>query len=77
MKKTIVSLLLVCAFGSMVFAQTVDKKEKVKKTHTLGQTAHNTFSSHKHYNGYKVKTKKDVNGHEVKTKKKVDQSGVS
>ena len=46
-------------------------QDKVKKTSTLGQKVHNTFSKHKRYNGYKVKHKRYENGHMVKTKKKV------
>ena len=72
--KKIIGLLLLCSFGVSVFAQTVanDKDhDKVKKTTNVGQKIHNTFSKHKHYNGYKVKHKTTENGHEVKTKKKV------
>jgi len=74
MKKLIAILLLSSAGLSLFAQQTVsnDKDhDKVKKTSTLGQKVHNTFSKHKHYNGYKVKHKSNVNGHEVKTKKKV------
>lgn len=64
-----------CTLGLTAFAQeTVKKdkdKEKVRKTSTIGQKVHNTFSRHKHHNGYIVKTKRDDNGHTVKTKKKV------
>jgi hypothetical protein len=72
--KKIIALLLLCSAFFSSFAQTVsnDKDhDKVKKTSNVGQKIHNTFSKHKHYNGYKVKHKSDVNGHEVKTKKKV------
>jgi hypothetical protein len=74
MKKIIALLMILCTIGLTAFAQTVTKdkdKEKVKKTSTLGEKAHNTFSKHKRYNGYKVKRKRYVNGHEVKTKKTV------
>jgi len=77
MKKIIASMLVVCAISATALAQTEhqEKKdnEKVKKTSTLGQKVHNTFSKHKHYNGYKVKRKVEVNGHEVKEKKKVKE----
>jgi hypothetical protein len=77
MKKIIALLVMVCTIGLTAFAQqtvTKDKdKEKVRKTSTLGQKVHNTFSRHKHHNGYVVKTKKDDNGHIVKTKKKVKE----
>lgn len=75
--KKILALLMMCAIGLTAFAQqtvTKDKdKDKVKKTSTLGQKVHNTFSKHKHHNGYKVKRKRDVNGHIIKTKKTVKE----
>ncbi len=37
--------------------QTTLKKEKVKKTSTIPQKVHNTFSKHKKYSGVKVKRK--------------------
>ncbi len=47
------------ALGSASFAQEKKKevKEKVKKTSTIPQKVHNTFSKHKKYKGYKVKHK--------------------
>jgi hypothetical protein len=75
MKKTIALLMIICTIGLTAFAQTVSKdkdKDKVKRTSSLGEKAHNTFSKHKHYNGYKVKRKTYENGHMVKTKKKVE-----
>jgi hypothetical protein len=75
MKKVIAVLLMICTFGLTAFAQEVKKdkdQDKVKKTSTLGQKVHNTFSKHKRYNGYKVKHKRYENGHMVKTKKKVE-----
>jgi hypothetical protein len=61
MKKIIALLLMVCTIGVTAFAQTVVKKEdKVKRTSTLNQKVHNTFSKHKHYSGYKTKHKKKV-----------------
>ena len=74
MKKTIALLMIICTIGLTAFAQTVTKdkdKEKVRKTSTVGEKVHNTFSKHKHYNGYKVKRKRYVNGHMVKSKKTV------
>jgi hypothetical protein len=76
MKKIIALLVMICTIGLTAFAQETVKKDKsqdkVKKTSTLGEKAHNTFSKHKRYNGYKVKHKSTVNGHTVKTKKKVE-----
>ena len=67
---------MICTIGLTAFAQqtvTKDKdKDKVKRTSSVGQKVHNTFSKHKHYNGYKVKHKRNVNGHIVKTTKKVE-----
>ena len=37
--------------------QVKDEKTKVKKTTTVGQKVHNTFSKHKHYKGHKHKHK--------------------
>jgi len=59
--KKLIALLLVCTIGVTAFAQTVtEKKDKVRHTSTLPQKAHNLFSKHKHYSGYKVKHKKKV-----------------
>ena len=56
MKKAIALLLIICTMSVSLFAQTVVKKEdKVKRTSTIPQKIHNTFSKHKHYSGYKVK----------------------
>ena len=72
MKKIALLLMMVCLLGTAAIAQTVTKKvDKTKRTSTLPQKVHNTFSKHKHYNGYKIKHKSVVNGHEVKEKKKV------
>jgi hypothetical protein len=61
MKKLITLLLMICTIGVTAFAQTVtEKKDKVKRTSTLPQKAHNLFSKHKHYSGYKTKHKKTV-----------------
>jgi hypothetical protein len=73
MKKIAFLVLMFCAFSAVTFAQDPQVKEttKVKKTSNLGQKVHNTFSKHKHHNGYKIKKTKDVNGKEVKEKTKV------
>jgi hypothetical protein len=61
MKKIIALLMMICTIGVTAFAQTVVKREnKVKRTSTIGQKVHNTFSKHKHYNGYKTKHIKKV-----------------
>ena len=51
---------MVLAAGISSFARqtrVTKHTEKVKRTSSLGQKAHNTFSKHKRYNGYKVKRK--------------------
>ena len=53
MKKLLVMMLLM-SFGFFVNAQ---EKDKVKKTSSLTQKVHNTFSKHKKYKGYKTKRK--------------------
>ena len=64
--------MIVCTICVTAFAQTTkESKDKVTKTSNAGQKVHNVFSKHKHYNGYKVKHKKEVNGHMVKEKKVV------
>lgn len=57
MKKLAAVLVMVCAIGITAFAQqvVVKKEDKVKKTTTIPQKIHNTFSKHKHYNGTKTK----------------------
>ena len=61
MKKIAVLLMMICTLSITAFAQTVTKKvDKVKRTSTLPQKVHNTFSKHKHYNGYKTKHVKKV-----------------
>jgi len=71
MKKIAFMLLMIFAVASISYAQEVEKKDKVKRTTNISDKAHNTFSKHKHYNGYKVKKTRDVNGHLVKEKTKV------
>ncbi len=57
MKKLLLFGLLVTALSLGASAQEKVKKEKVKKTSTIPQKIHNTFSKHKRYKGTKVKTK--------------------
>lgn len=63
--KKLLLLVMIMSIGFFVSAQ---EKEKVKKTSTLPQKVHNTFSKHKKYKGYKMKRKH--NG--VTKKHKVD-----
>lgn len=66
MKKIFAIVMLFISIGLSTKAQ--DTKGKVKKTSTVGQKVHNTFSKHKRHSGYKVKTEK----HGVKHKHKVN-----
>jgi hypothetical protein len=66
MKKFIFLLVFVTGICCGVFAQ--DNKDKVKKTSTLPQKVHKTFSRHKQHKGYK--TRHEHNG--VIWKHKVD-----
>ncbi len=66
MKKLLLLLMLTFSIGIVSNAQ--DNKDKVKKTSTVPQKVHNTFSKHKKYKGYKSKHKH--NG--VTKKHKVD-----
>ncbi len=56
-------LLMVMLFAGIAFGASAQqgalKKEKVKKTSTIPQKVHNTFSKHKKYSGVKVKRKVD------------------
>ena len=61
MKKLLLFIALVMGISLASQAQT-----KVKKTSTPGQKVHNTFSKHKHYNGYKVKSEKNDVKHKTK-----------
>ncbi len=54
MKKILFILLVMFTINITLHAQ---EKDKVKKTSTLPQKVHNTFSKHKKYKGYKVKRK--------------------
>ena len=45
--------------ASATSAQDKENKVKIKKTSTLPQKVHNTFSKHKKYSGVKMKAKVD------------------
>jgi len=68
MKKLLGLFIIIMGLSFSSFAQ---QKEDITKTSTVPQKVHNTFSKHKHYNGYKVK-KKRINGH--KTVHKVNET---
>jgi len=55
MKKLLFLLMFAFTLGITVHAQ--DDKDKVKKTSTIPQKAHNVVSKHKKYKGYKTKHK--------------------
>jgi hypothetical protein len=58
MKKLLFLLIFGSALSVAATAQAKAKEEtKVKKTSTVGQKVHNTFSKHKKYKGHKVKHK--------------------
>lgn len=65
MKKLLLLLMIAFCINITVNAQ---EKDKLKKTSTIPQKVHNTFSKHKHYKGYKVKHKH----HGVTRKHKVE-----
>jgi hypothetical protein len=55
-------LLMVMLFSGVTFAASAQEhvqKAKVKKTSTIPQKIHNTFSKHKKYSGAKSKVKVD------------------
>jgi hypothetical protein len=60
--KKILALIFAASIGLTAMAQEkVTKDEvKVKKTSTIPQKIHNTFSKHKHYSGTKIKHVKKV-----------------
>lgn len=68
MKKLLLLLMFTFSIGIATHAQDIDNKVKVKKTSTVPQKVHNTFSKNKEHNGYMVKHKH--NG--VTTKHKVN-----
>lgn len=55
MKKIL--FFLIVALGINLAGYSQDDKTKVKKTTTVGQKVHNTFSKHKKFKGYKKKHK--------------------
>lgn len=55
MKKLLFLVMLTFSIGMATHAQ--DNKEKVKKTSTVPQKVHNTFSKHKKHSGYRTKQK--------------------
>ncbi len=60
MNKFLLSALLV-SLSFCAFSQKVTKDQTtVKKTTTIPQKVHNTFSKHKHYSGVKVKHVKKI-----------------
>jgi hypothetical protein len=74
MKKLLLFLMLTFSVGVVGHAQ---DKDKIKKTSTVPQKVHNTFSKHKKHKGYKTKHKHngvtrkhkvDNRDHEVKDK---------
>ncbi len=66
MKKLLMLLMFTLTIGIVANAQ--DSKDKVKKTSTVPQKVHNTFSKRKKHNGYKTKHMH----HGVNKKHKVD-----
>jgi len=56
MKKLLFLLMIAFSVSSVSFAQD-EKKDKEKKTSTVPQKVHNTFSKDKKYNGNKGKHK--------------------
>ncbi len=59
MKKLLLVVMLLTGVTMGATAQEKVKKEKVKKTSTIPQKIHNTFSKNKKYSGTKVKVKTD------------------
>jgi len=62
MKRILFVLVMISLPGFMALAQqkVVKDETKVSKTSSVQQKVHNTFSKHKHHNGYKVKHVKKV-----------------
>jgi len=65
MKKIMLFLVLLLGVSAASMAQTV---VKVKPTSSVPQKVHNTFSKHKHHNGYKSKSKHGHHKHKHKHK---------
>ena len=59
MKKLLVLAILFSGVTFAASAQAPVAKAKVKKTSTIPQKVHNTFSKHKKYSGAKSKVKVD------------------
>lgn len=59
MKKLLVLAILFSGVTFAASAQAPVTKAKVKKTSTIPQKVHNTFSKHKKYSGTKSKVKVD------------------
>jgi len=70
MKKIFLFLMMSMAICTISFAQT---DTKVKKTSTVPQKVHNTFSKNKHYNGTVVKSN---NGHHKRKHKHTTRKNV-
>lgn len=68
MKKLLFLVMFTFSIGIVTHAQ--DDKDKVKKTSTVPQKVHNTFSKHKEHNGYRTKHKHNgvTHKHIVNTK---------
>lgn len=66
MKKLLLAIVLFAATSAGVSAQEKESKVKVKKTSTIPQKIHNTFSKHKKYSGVKAKVKVDKKTTETK-----------
>ena len=62
MKKLLLSLAVIALASSVVLAQTkvVEDKKVTKRTSTVPQKVHNTFSKNKKYSGKKTKHVKTV-----------------
>lgn len=57
MKKLLILAILITGVTAGASAQAPVAKAKVKKTSTIPQKVHNTFSKHKKYSGTKTKVK--------------------
>lgn len=77
MKKLMLAVLFLASTGAVCLAQekteqekttTVKNEKKVKKTSTVPQKVHNTFSKDKKYSGKKTVTKKTVEEKNTTTK---------
>ncbi len=67
MKKILfIAMVLFLGLSTTTFSQEKENKVKVKKTSTVPQKIHNTFSKHKKYSGVKAKVKVDKPSTETK-----------